>query len=69
MVRQSARQPSPVHIQMSKLVPLLALAVAACTSCPSPSTPAAGGDLARWRAQAARVTITRDDWGIADVHG
>ena len=24
---------------------------------------------ARWKAQAARVTITRDDWGIAHVHG
>ena len=22
-----------------------------------------------WKAQAARVTITRDDWGIAHVHG
>jgi acyl-homoserine-lactone acylase len=27
------------------------------------------GDLARWRAQAERVTITRDDWGIAHVRG
>jgi acyl-homoserine-lactone acylase len=27
------------------------------------------GDMARWRAEAARVTITRDDWGIAHVHG
>ena len=26
-------------------------------------------DMARWRAQAARVTITRDDWGIPHVHG
>jgi acyl-homoserine-lactone acylase len=26
-------------------------------------------DLAGWRAEAARVTITRDDWGIAHVHG
>ena len=26
-------------------------------------------DLARWQAQAARVTITRDDWGIAHVKG
>ena len=24
---------------------------------------------AEWKAQAARVTITRDDWGIAHVHG
>ena len=26
-------------------------------------------DAARWKAEAARVTITRDDWGIAHVHG
>ncbi|MDB5712194.1 MAG: acylase [Sphingomonas bacterium] len=25
--------------------------------------------MARWRGEAARVTITRDDWGIAHVHG
>ncbi len=34
------------------------------------STPAlAADDVARWQAQAARVTISRDDWGIAHVHG
>jgi acyl-homoserine-lactone acylase len=27
------------------------------------------GEQARWRAHAAAVTITRDDWGIAHVHG
>jgi acyl-homoserine-lactone acylase len=26
-------------------------------------------DRARWRAEAADVTITRDDWGIAHIHG
>ncbi|MGN6058587.1 MAG: penicillin acylase family protein [Sphingomicrobium sp.] len=26
-------------------------------------------EIARWRAEASRVTITRDDWGIAHVHG
>jgi acyl-homoserine-lactone acylase len=26
-------------------------------------------DAARWRSEAARVTIVRDDWGIAHVHG
>jgi len=26
-------------------------------------------DLARWQRQAQRVTIVRDDWGIAHVHG
>ena len=32
-------------------------------------TAASPPELARWKAQAARVTITRDDWGIAHVHG
>src|SRR4051795_9345008 len=32
-------------------------------------TAASPPDLARWKAEAARVTITRDDWGIAHVHG
>src|SRR3954462_7059240 len=26
-------------------------------------------EMGRWRQQAANVTITRDDWGIAHVHG
>jgi acyl-homoserine-lactone acylase len=29
----------------------------------------AASDQARWKAEAARVTIVRDDWGIAHVHG
>ncbi|WP_419807474.1 penicillin acylase family protein [Sphingomonas sp.] len=32
-------------------------------------TPAPLADMTRWRAEASRVTITRDDWGIAHVHG
>ena len=28
-----------------------------------------GPDLARWQQQAQNVTIIRDDWGIAHVHG
>jgi acyl-homoserine-lactone acylase len=32
-------------------------------------TAASPPDLARWRGDASRVTITRDDWGIAHVHG
>ena len=40
----------------------LAFATVAAQAAPAP-------DLARQRAQAARVTITRDDWGIAHVHG
>lgn len=33
------------------------------------ATPAAADDRARWEKQAAAVTIVRDDWGIAHVHG
>jgi acyl-homoserine-lactone acylase len=32
-------------------------------------TAASPAELARWRGKASRVTITRDDWGIAHVHG
>src|SRR5215217_6722284 len=32
-------------------------------------TAASPPELARWRAEAQRVTITRDDWGISHVHG
>ena len=33
------------------------------------STRVAAQDAARWEKQAANVTITRDDWGIAHVRG
>jgi acyl-homoserine-lactone acylase len=49
---------------MRLLALLLALLLAGCAT-----SDAAGGDLARWRAQAERVTIVRDDWGIAHVRG
>ncbi|WP_028969532.1 penicillin acylase family protein [Sphingomonas sp. URHD0057] len=32
-------------------------------------TAASPPESSRWRAEASRVTITRDDWGIAHVHG
>jgi acyl-homoserine-lactone acylase len=32
-------------------------------------TAASPAELSRWKAEASRVTITRDDWGIAHVHG
>jgi acyl-homoserine-lactone acylase len=48
---------------MRLLLPLLLL-LGACAT-----TPAADGEAARWRAQSERVTITRDDWGIAHVRG
>ncbi|MES2721752.1 MAG: penicillin acylase family protein [Pseudomonadota bacterium] len=33
------------------------------------ATPAAADDRPRWEKRAAAVTIVRDDWGIAHVHG
>lgn len=33
------------------------------------ATPVWADDLARMQGEAARVTITRDDWGLAHVHG
>src|ERR1035438_10515478 len=45
---------------------VLVLAVASATSAfqPAPAT-----EAARWKRQAANVTIVRDDWGIAHVYG
>ena len=49
--------------------PGLAVAITLLASA-TPSPPAASSaDIARWQRQAAAVTITRDDWGIAHVHG
>ncbi|MGE3414385.1 MAG: penicillin acylase family protein, partial [Dehalococcoidia bacterium] len=45
----------------SLLLLIAVLPVAAAAQAPA--------DLARWEATASRVTITRDDWGIAHVHG
>ena len=42
------------------LLPVMILATAAVA--PDP-------EIARWQAQAARVTITRDDWGIPHIRG
>ncbi|THD37312.1 MAG: acylase [Sphingomonas sp.] len=46
-------------------LPLLALALLAT----APSARAADPEMMRWRAEAANVTITRDDWGIAHIAG
>jgi acyl-homoserine-lactone acylase len=48
----------------------LLLASAACAALAAPAFAASpAADLARQRATAGRVQITRDDWGIAHVHG
>ena len=36
---------------------------------PAAVSAATPGELARWERRAAAITITRDDWGIAHVHG
>jgi len=46
---------------------LALFAAALCAAC-APKT-AANPDAARWEREAANVTITRDDWGIAHAHG
>ena len=48
---------------------ILRLAAAFAFLWVSAAAPALTPDRARWQAQAARVTITRDDWGIAHVRG
>jgi acyl-homoserine-lactone acylase len=64
------------EIQMLlKSLSALALTIGLCSpvlaqrqaAAPAISSPA--GELARWKRQAQRVTITRDDWGIAHVRG
>ena len=49
---------------MKKFVLLVAVTSLACAH-QSTSNP----DAARWEAQAANVTIVRDDWGIPHIHG
>jgi acyl-homoserine-lactone acylase len=48
------------------LKPFAALALLLSLVSPAGAQPS---DLARWQRQAQRVTITRDDWGIAHVRG
>ena len=55
---------------MSKILVVVALlACAACKPAQPPETQAQRSDVAAWHAQAQRVTITRDDWGIPHVRG
>ncbi|HVO35877.1 MAG TPA: penicillin acylase family protein [Gemmatimonadales bacterium] len=49
---------------MRRLALLLVAAATACTR-----AGASRSDVARWEAEARDVTIVRDDWGIAHVHG
>ncbi len=49
------------NLRLLSPIPLLFL-----IGCESISAPT---EADRWQAAAQRVTITRDDWGIAHVHG
>ena len=49
-------------LQMTKLILLMASACCLLAA-------ASDAETTRWQKQASRVTIVRDDWGIAHVHG
>src|SRR5215207_9135825 len=51
---------------MNRIV--LLIVATACAAC-SASQTASNPDADRWSQQAKNVTITRDDWGIAHIHG
>ena len=53
----------------SRLLLLAVALVAAASAVPIARQAPASSDLARWEAQAQRVTIVRDDWGIPHVSG
>jgi acyl-homoserine-lactone acylase len=61
----------PTRIRLARLC-TVSLALLFSTATAAPDGLAAARlrtERARWEAQAARVTITRDDWGIAHVRG
>ena len=47
----------------------LLVLLSAATIVQAPAPTAAESDIARWKRQASAVTIVRDDWGIAHIHG
>jgi acyl-homoserine-lactone acylase len=53
---------------LAALTLLVALPAAAPAQAPR-AAPSASGEMARWQLRAQRVTIVRDDWGIAHVRG
>ena len=58
-----ARTTQHLHLKhLLRLAALLALGLATVAQARTP-------EQTRWAEQAQAVTITRDDWGIAHVHG
>jgi acyl-homoserine-lactone acylase len=66
---------SPVRFSpgrsVKKLAAILVAVIAAywCASGASAAQKAQGAESARWEQEARRVTIIRDDWGIAHIYG
>jgi acyl-homoserine-lactone acylase len=56
------------NLSLRKIFVPLALVLAAALALTA-FQPASSADASRWAAQAARITIVRDDWGIAHVSG
>jgi acyl-homoserine-lactone acylase len=56
-------------MKSSRRLKTLVLAFAYLSSSASPLHAADKQEIERWNQEAANVTITRDDWGIAHVHG
>src|SRR5215203_5847905 len=54
-----------IAVMKKRLFVVSVIAAAACTASKGADNP----DAARWEQQAKNVTITRDDWGIAHIHG
>ncbi len=54
---------------MQKLLALAAAVAAAAVTAAPAARAQTPQEIARWKAEAQRVTITRDDWGIAHVKG
>src|SRR5437016_9031028 len=54
---------------MKNRLPLLFFLAVASTSFAFQAAPAKSPETTRWEQQAQRITIIRDDWGIAHVYG
>jgi acyl-homoserine-lactone acylase len=62
----TASRPSiPARFLASAVLAVLAASALPVRALPSPDA----AELSRWQAQAARISIVRDDWGIAHVRG
>ena len=67
MLETMTRAPSTSPAVRAAAFVLFAGCVAPAAQLSTPRAP--DQDVARWQAQAHNVTITRDDWGIAHIHG